>query len=95
MVNAGLERSPLELYSMTNLKTTNSTVTIKVVKDIQKACEAESIKLGLGGFGYGLDACSFWRQINGQHVCTILVPENTNNDALGHEIRHCFQGHFH
>lgn len=95
MVHAELEHSSTELYSMKKLMTKSTSVNIKVVRDIQKACEAESHRYGLGGFGYTLDACSFWQQINDQHICTIFVPENTNNDALGHEIRHCFQGHFH
>lgn len=64
--------------------------------DVQKTCEAESRKRGLGGFGYGVDACSFWyKSLFGQRKCDIYTGKKTNLHFLGHEVRHCFQGNFH
>lgn len=86
-----LEKSPTQLYKMNKLITTNSKVTLVVVDDVKKGCNAESNKRGLGGFKIELDACSFFNKTE----CTIVIGKNTNNDILGHEIRHCFQGEFH
>lgn len=90
-----IEKSPTDMYSMRKLMTKVTVVDIKVVKNIKKSCEAESIKRGLGGFGYAMAACSFWTELLGNYTCTIIVGEDTNNDTLGHEIHHCFVGHFH
>ena len=86
-----LEKSPTEMYKMNNLITEETTVTIIVTDNVQKTCNAESHKRNLGGFGHEFEACSFWNNT----TCTIVVGKKTNNDILGHEIRHCFQGHFH
>ena len=86
-----LEKSPTQMYKMNNLITTRSKVTLVVVDDIKKGCDAESNKRGLGGFKIDLEACSFFNDTE----CTIVVGKKTNNDILGHEIRHCFQGEFH
>ncbi len=59
--------------------------------NVQKACEAESRKRGLGGFAYAVEACSFW---NGS-VCLIITSKKPTMRILGHETRHCFQGNFH
>ena len=86
-----LEKSPTQMYKMNNLITTTSIVNILVVDDVQKSCNAESHKRKLGGFRIALEACSFFNDTN----CTIVVGKKTNNNILGHEIRHCFQGEFH
>jgi hypothetical protein len=91
-VLAGLERSPTDLYQMTNLMTKKTTVTIVAVDNVPQVCEQMSIKLGNGGFkGVPMQACSFWTNDS----CTIVVPKMTNNDTLGHELHHCFTGAFH
>jgi hypothetical protein len=66
-------------------------VKIRAVDNVQQICEAESKKRGMGGFGYSVNACSFW---NG-NKCTIIVPKKTSLHTLGHEFRHCAQGSFH
>ena len=38
-------------------------------------------------------ACAFWNVRRKE--CTIVTGKETNNVALGHELRHCFEGHFH
>ena len=58
---------------------------------VQATCDAISMDSGLGGFGYAVDACSFWQK----NACVIVTGEQTTHSTLGHEIRHCYQGNFH
>lgn len=95
MSTAVVAETPLEMFSMSKNFTNRTTVTIVSVPNVQARCEAESRKRGLGGFGYGVDACSFWVRDGANSTCTIVVGTMTNNDTLGHEMRHCLQGAFH
>ncbi len=66
------------------------------VKNIQKTCEQESRKRNFGGFGYKVEACSFWdRNKEGKAICSIFTMSKTTMHAIGHEMRHCFQGEWH
>jgi hypothetical protein len=49
---------------------------------------AENIeeKCGLNAIG-----CAKWRG----NKCTIITPRETTLETLGHEVRHCFEGHWH
>jgi hypothetical protein len=38
-------------------------------------------------------ACAVWNVKT--NVCTIISGPNVPNEVLGHEVRHCFEGHFH
>ena len=38
-------------------------------------------------------ACAIWRVATRE--CTIVTGPVTTHVALGHELRHCFEGHFH
>lgn len=38
-------------------------------------------------------ACAIWSVA--QRECTIVTARVTTHLALGHEVRHCFEGHFH
>ena len=38
-------------------------------------------------------ACAVWT-VAKKH-CTIITTPNPNHVVLGHELRHCFEGHFH
>ena len=69
------------------------TVTVKwlAVSNLQQVCEAESKKRGKGGFGYAVNACSFWEG----NTCTIITSQKPSMHSLGHEVRHCFQGNWH
>jgi hypothetical protein len=66
-------------------------LTWRTVDNVQKACEEESRRRGNGGFGYGVEACSFWDG----NECMIITKNRTNSHELGHELRHCFQGNYH
>jgi len=61
------------------------------VSNVQATCEAESKLRGLGGFGYGVDACSFWTA----NQCTIVTSNKPTMHQLGHELRHCYEHGFH
>jgi hypothetical protein len=68
-----------------------SNITWLAVDNLQATCETESRRRGNKGFGYTLEACSFWEG----NRCTIITPKKTTLHALGHETLHCFQGAFH
>ena len=38
-------------------------------------------------------ACAVWDKSTQE--CTIVTGSTTSHLALGHEVRHCFEGHFH
>lgn len=38
-------------------------------------------------------ACAIWDILKAE--CTIVTGPVTSHVALGHELRHCFEGHFH
>lgn len=82
---------PNRPFSTSDNYTTQSTITWRPVDDVQKACEAESRKRGYKGFGYGVQACSFFEG----NSCTIITGKTTTMHSLGHEVRHCFQGNWH
>ena len=67
------------------------TVSWMIVANVQGTCEAVSKKNGLGGFGFALNACSFWRE----NTCLIITSNQTTMHQIGHELRHCYQGSFH
>jgi hypothetical protein len=47
----------------------------------------------VGGMAGTPVACATWVRSTG--VCTIVTNANPNHVVLGHELRHCFEGHFH
>jgi hypothetical protein len=62
-----------------------------IAPSVQATCEAESKRRGLGGFGYGVAACSFWSGT----TCTIVTSKTPTQHELGHELRHCFEYNWH
>ena len=97
IANAKMEKSAYENYSVTeHIMTTDTKITWKTSNNIQKTCNEINVKINGKPYAYKVDACSIWsRNILGQHVCTIITALNTNNDIVGHEIKHCFFGSFH
>jgi hypothetical protein len=88
--------NPHQSFDMTNNATNQVTITFRPVKNVQAECEKESRSRGLGGFGYGVEACSFWdRSVAGPDTCTIVTSTRANFHTIGHEVRHCIQGNFH
>lgn len=78
-------------HNMTN----QTKIEWRQIKEIQKGCNDESKKRGLGGFKIAVDACSFWDKGVLGDYCLIITEPNTSMAILGHEVRHCFQGAFH
>jgi len=89
-VSAENWRDPESRFNAT-AKRDKSTITWQLTDNVQKTCEAESRRRGLGGFGFGVDACSFW---DGDS-CIIITGRTTTLHEIGHEMRHCFQGNYH
>jgi len=88
--------NPSRPFSAGKNFTNKSTVNWIAADNVQKTCEAESRKRGNNGFGYSLEACSFWdKNSQGQDQCTIITSKNPNMHTVGHEVRHCFQGNWH
>ncbi len=84
-------QDPLAKFDTGNNLVNKSTITWLTTDNLQATCEAESRRRGNKGFGYALEACSFWRG----NSCTIITSRQTTQHALGHETLHCFQGAFH
>ena len=88
--------NPTKPFSTSKNMTNQSIVIWRPVSNVQAECEKESRKRGFNGFGYGLQACSFWEKTaKGEDTCTIITVKNPNMHSLGHEMRHCFQGNWH
>jgi hypothetical protein len=62
-----------------------------ISKDIQKTCEQEHVKRGFAKPTWRVDACSFWKG----DTCDIFTKPNPTLHDIGHELRHCYQGHYH
>jgi len=86
---------PHHAFDMTHNETDTFQVTFKQAADINAACNAASRKRGGGGFGYAVDACSFWDITVTGRKCTVITKRKANFHTVGHEIRHCLQGHWH
>ena len=67
------------------------TVNWVTVSNVQATCEAESKRRGLGGFGYGVAACSFWTDT----TCTIVTSKTPTQHEIGHEVAHCYWHNWH
>jgi len=65
-----------------NPKYSKVVVTWEIVEE-----EQVSKKCGLNN----VFACAKWRG----NKCTIITPRETTMETLGHELRHCFEGHWH
>ena len=94
-INSALAYSenPHHQFDMTHNSTNKVEIVFRQATDINKACDAESHKRGLGGMSYGVEACSFWN--GSKSECLIITPKKVNFHTLGHEVRHCLQGNWH
>ena len=91
-----INASENEMYSTNAPMTYSSKIYWEVVDDVQKACSADRIKSIGKPYPYKVLACSNWkRYIFNHYECHIITGKNVNNEIVGHEIRHCFQGNFH
>ncbi len=95
VASARMENSPIELWELPfQTKTVNVTVLV-VDNDINQACNDANKKAGRGYFRDFTVGCAYWSLNKEPRVCLILVSKFTNNDIIGHELRHCLVGTFH
>ena len=83
--------NPEARFDATKNFTSKSTIEWVLTKDLQKTCDRESKRRGLGGFDFPVDACSFWQG----PTCIIFTRPAATLHEIGHEMRHCFQGNYH
>ena len=84
---------PHQQFDMTHNESNDTRIKFVQAANVTQACDAESKRRGLGGIPYAVDACSFY---NGAKTeCMIITPLTANFHTIGHEIRHCLQGHWH
>lgn len=95
-VFAGVEKSVYERYSTASNMTDTVKITWETVDNVQKACSEDRIKSIGKPYPYKVLACSNWtKNLFNQYKCHIITGKTVNNEIVGHEIRHCFQGSFH
>lgn len=70
---------------------TSMIVNVIPVDNVQAACEKESRRRGNGGFGFNVQACTFWQG----NTCTIIIAKRETHHTLGHEFYHCKAEAFH
>ena len=91
--------NPHQEFDMTHNVSNSMHIEFRQASDINKACNEESVRRGLGGIGYPVDACSFWNNASAfkkaNTECLIITELEANMHTLGHELRHCLQGEFH
>jgi hypothetical protein len=85
-----VDADPNKMYNF-DKGTKTMSVTWHVVDNPLAECDKESKRVGNGGFAYKVQACAFWTKTQ----CTIITGKRDNHDTIGHEFRHCFQGHWH
>jgi len=83
-------------FSMTNNLSNNIRIVFQQSPNPAEDCERMNRARGFGGFGYPVQACSFWNYNTGSgDSCLIVTGPDASLHVLGHEIRHCIQGNFH
>lgn len=80
-------------FNATKRFTDKTEITWRVVDDVVKACNEEGHKRfkNFKGLGTTPAACAVWEK----DKCLIITSKRPNMHELGHEVRHCFQGHWH
>jgi hypothetical protein len=86
---------PFKEFDATRNMVNKTVIVWRQEANVTQACDAESRRQGNGGFGYNVLGCSFYTVEKNISYCTILTPQRTTLANLGHEVRHCFQGHWH
>jgi hypothetical protein len=90
-VAIAIDDDPNKQFDARGRQREKSSITWRVAENVQAACEKESRARGKSGFGYSLNACTFW---DGDS-CLIITRAKTSMHTLGHELRHCFYGNWH
>lgn len=73
-----------------------SMVVWKTVDNISDFCNRKNSEKGYKIFKSEVDSCAFWEVKDGKPIkCEIFTGKKVSMGTLGHELRHCFYGHFH
>ncbi len=69
-------------------------LTWEVREDAGDYCKKAQSKSNSGKLQPGQPiACAVW--VKATSECKVVTGPNPNHVVLGHEVRHCFEGHFH
>ena len=84
--------NPIALHDLSSVGPQKTMqITFKIADNPMKVCNAESKRVGNGGFGYAVGACSFWTK----DTCTVVLPRSGSMHTIGHEVMHCLKGDWH
>lgn len=86
------EYAEFEPQSRSERVTNNVNVTWEVRPDAADFCSKVLKQKGEFMAMHPL-GCSIW--VPKSNLCKIFTNPNPNHVVLGHELRHCFEGHFH
>jgi hypothetical protein len=81
---------PAESAFKPNPQASEMLVTWVVSDDPTSECKRLAPKLQMHPL---IPACAKWSRTAG--TCTVVTATTTSHQILGHEVRHCFEGHFH
>lgn len=86
---------PLKPFDASKRLSDRMDITWQIVDKPAAACEREARRRHpeFKGYGYQPDACAFWDER--AKKCLIITGRKPTMHDLGHEMRHCFQGHWH
>lgn len=86
---------PLKPFDATKRLTDRMQITWQLVDKPAIICDREARRRypDFTGYGYPPDACAFWDER--ARTCVIITRKKPTMHDLGHEMRHCFQGHWH
>jgi hypothetical protein len=90
----GFDNSPNRLFDTGNMERSSSNVTWIVAKNVQQVCNEEIKKVGAKALTYKVNACAIWFSPPNNR-CVIITEEKVSMHTLGHEVMHCFFGHWH
>lgn len=90
----GFNNDPDREFSTSKMERSTSSITWKVASNVRKACDAELKKHNLQPIVYKINACAIWFGPT-DNKCIIITEKKVTMHILGHEVMHCFFGHWH
>lgn len=90
----GFDDSPYREFDTLKRERTSSQITWIVSNNVQKECNRQAKKYGAAPMRYESQACAIWFGPN-NNQCIIVTSKKVSMHSLGHEILHCFFGHWH
>jgi hypothetical protein len=90
-IRKAFDETPYDLMEHNENMTNLTYVKLIQVKNIQKTCD----ELKGSPYPYTVLACAHFRKFLILGICSVYTDQTPSYWTLGHEMRHCFQGHFH